>query len=95
MATKTRKMISTSKFETPAISGKEAIQKLQKSIRIYERRYETSSTDMLIKVSSGEVGETMEILKWMQAYHALKSLEGATPTDGTHMTTTEPSTRNA
>ena len=95
MAAKTRKMIKTAKFETPVISGKVAIQKLQRSIRTYERRYEVSSTDMLKKVSTGEVRETVEILKWMQGYHALMSLEGATHTGGTHTTTTEPYTRNA
>ena len=87
-------MIKTAKFESPVLGGKEAIQKLKRGIRIYERRYEASSTDMLKKVSSGEVAETAEILKWMQTYHALRLIEGATPTNGTHMTTTEPSTRN-
>ena len=95
MVAKTRKMIKTAKFETPVISGKVGIQKLRRSIRTYERRYEASSTDMLKKVSSGEVRETAEILKWMHGYHALVSLEGATHMGGTHTTTTGPYTRNA
>ena len=95
MASVTKETVKTRKFDTPKVSGRKAIQGYRRSIRTYEQRYETSSVEMLSKVSSGEVRETAEILKWMQAYHALQSLEDATRTVGTHTTTTAPSTKSA
>lgn len=60
--------------------------------RIYraEKKYGMSSAAMLELVSTGDdKWESLEILKWMSAYRAYRSLlEKATPTDGIVGTTT-------
>jgi len=45
---------------------------------MYERRYEIASSEMLKHLSAGTIRETAEMLKWMQAYHALRLIEEQT-----------------
>ena len=72
----------------------EAKAELEGRIRHGEQKYGMSSEEMLKLVSIGDdKWETLEILKWMSAYHAYQSLLAkATPTDGTVGTTTGTST---
>ena len=65
---------------------------IKRSIRRFERRYEMKSDEMCEMLTAGKVRETVEILKWMQDFHALRSLNGETHTAGIHGTTTEQST---
>ena len=76
------------KTPTRSISAKSMLDMLHNRIIMYERRYETSSKQMLNKLSAGEVLDTAEILQWMQDYHALQLLE-TTLTSGTPTSNTE------
>ena len=72
----------------------EAKADLEERISLGERRFGMSSEKMLKLVSTGDdKWESLEILKWMSAYRAYRSLLAkAIPTDGTASTTTEMST---
>lgn len=59
------------KSETCIVDGHHIRNSLRRRIRDYERRYEISSSQMAKVISSGQVRETAEILKWMQSYHVL------------------------
>ena len=65
---------------------------LRRSIRRFERRYEMKSDKMCDLLTAGKVRETAEIIKWMQHFHVLRSLNGKTHMAGTHGTTTVQST---
>lgn len=68
----------------------EAKAELEGRIHPAEKKFGMSSESMLKLVSTGDdEWESLEILKWMSAYRAYRSLlEKATPTDGTAGTTT-------
>ncbi len=68
--------------------------KLHRSVRTYERRYEMTSDEMARRLKSCSERETIDILRWMQNYHALRLLKPTTHTIGTHMITTVPFTKN-
>lgn len=73
---------------------------LEERIRVFEQRYEMSSENMDLAYSLGLVRETAEIVEWLQVHQMRKyldereSLRETTPTNGTPMTTTEPSTKS-
>lgn len=75
---------SETRFETHKVDRRQVLKNLRRRIRVCERRYEIASSEMLKGLSAGNVRETAEILKWMQAYHALRMIERRTPTTGTH-----------
>ena len=56
------------------ISSRRVITNLRSNIKRYEQRYEISSNKMLNMISSGQIRETAEILKWLQDYHVLQLL---------------------
>ena len=56
------------------ISGRRVIANLRSNIKRYEQRYEISSDKMLNMVSSGQIREIAEILRWLQDYHVLQLL---------------------
>ncbi len=66
--------------------------RLVRQIRLFERRYEMSSEDMLQALRSGAARETAEISKWMWSYMVLKDIDG-TRTAGTASKTTSSSTK--
>ena len=72
----------------------EAKAELEGRMHRAEKKYGMSSESMLELVSTGsDEWESLEILKWMSAYRAYRSLlEKATPTDGIVGTTTGTST---
>lgn len=72
----------------------EAKAELKGRIRYGEQKYGMLSEEMEELVSTGDdKWATLEILKWMSAYHAYQSLlDKATPTDGIVGITTETST---
>ena len=75
-------------------SREEAMAEYEERIRHCEKKYGMSSEEMEGLFSTGEdQWDTVEILKWMSAYHAYQSrLRPETPTDGKISTTTESST---
>ena len=72
------KMIPASRF----------IGQMRRRIRLYERRYEIPTAQMLDEVEAGQMRETAEILKWMFAYRVLERLEPENPTGGSGSTAT-------
>lgn len=72
----------------------EAEAKYLERIRKAEQKYGMTSAEMEQLFSTGDdQWDTVEILKWMSAYHAYQSLSGdKTRTDGTVGTTTGAST---
>ena len=75
-------------------SREEAMAEYEERIRHGEEKYGMSSAEMEKLFSTGDdQWDTVEILKWMAAYHAYQSLlRHETPTDGTVGTTTGVST---
>lgn len=67
---------------------------MRRRIRLYERRYEIPTAQMLEEVEAGQMRETAEILKWMFAYRVLEWHERENPTGGSGLTATARSTRN-
>lgn len=78
----------------PAVSISRLKAQFRRRIRLYERRYEISTSQMFDEVEQGLMRETLEILKWMHAYHELEFLQAKTLTDGSGSTATARSTRN-
>lgn len=72
-------------------SREEAMAEYEERIRHGEEKYGMSSAEMEKLFSTGDdQWDTVEILKWMAAYHAYQSrLQPETPTDGKISTTTE------
>ena len=72
----------------------EAMAEYAERIRQGEKKHGMTSEEMEKLFSTGdEQWDTVEILKWMSAYHAYQSLlENETPTDGKAGTTTGQST---
>ena len=64
------------------VSPEEWRRRLEERIRGYEKKYGLSSEEMEKLVSTGDdKWETLEILKWMSAYHAYQPrLQEETPT---------------
>ena len=89
-------METTQGYSIPVrtVKAKSVLARLRRRIRKYENRYEMPSERMAQMLQSGDVRETAEIVKWMQAYHVLRYLKEKTPTNGTRGTTTEPSTNS-
>ena len=56
------------------ISSRRVITNLRSNIKRYEQRYEISSEEILNMVSSGQMRETVEMLRWLQDYHVLQLL---------------------
>lgn len=52
-----------------------AIDRIEASIRRFERRYETSTPNMLREVKAGRMKETAEIATWMMNANVLKQLK--------------------
>lgn len=75
--------------------GAKHARKLRRRIRVWEQRYEVSSTEMLQLLSCGREPDTVEALFWMGDYHELQLLEGAIPTAGTLSKITRLSTKNS
>lgn len=73
----------------------EAMAELAERIRHGEEKHGMSSAEMEKLFSTGDdQWDTVEILKWMSAYHAYQSLSGdKTRTGGKAGTTTGPSTK--
>ena len=71
------------RFEIHKIDGQQLRKSLSRRISMYERRYEIASSEMLKHLSAGTIRETAEVLRWMQAYHALKFVEQRIPMTGT------------
>jgi len=67
--------------------------RLVRQVRLFERRYEMSSEDMLMALRNGAARETAEISKWMQSYLVLKRFGGILMA-GTASRTTPSSTKN-
>ena len=78
----------------PAVPIARLKAQFRRSIRRYERRYEISTSQMFDEVEAGLMRETVEILKWMFAYHELEFLQAKTATDGNGSTATASSRRN-
>ena len=81
-------------YDTPVNDALVSLKNYRRRIKLYERRYEISSEEMVLLLKTNYTRETVEILKWMQTYHVLKSLEKMIRTTGTPTTTTEQSTTN-
>ena len=81
------------RWEIPVVrqTSDEAKAELEGRILQGEKKYRMSSEKMLNLVSTGnDKWETLEILQWMSAYRAYRSLLAkVTLTDGTVGTTTE------
>lgn len=71
-------------------SREEAMAEYEERIRHCEEKYGMSSVEMEKLFSTGDdQWDSVEILKWMSAYHAYQSrLQPETPTDGKISTTT-------
>ena len=82
----------THKIPVRKLAKGEFRRRLTRSVRKYERRYETESSLMCDMLRSRHVRETSELIKWMFDFHALLDLDGKTHTTGTHRTTTVQST---
>src|SRR5713101_602330 len=67
--------------------------RLVRQVRLFERRYEMSSEDMLKALRNGTARETAEISKWMQSYMVLKKIDEIR-TAGTASRTTSSSTKH-
>lgn len=67
---------------------------LHRSVRAYERRYEITSAEMARRLKTRSERETIDTLRWMQKYHALRLISPTTHTIGTRMTTIVPFTKN-
>jgi hypothetical protein len=83
----------TGKYKTRVVDGYKELETRRQKISEYEREYGCSSEEMLRRVKSGEVYETVEIFRWMGAYDDLLFRERMTRTAGTLSTTTETSKR--
>ena len=86
--------LSLKRIRTKHLSPGAAKAKCLDRIRKCEQKYGMTSEEMEKLFSTGDdQWDTVEILKWMSAYHAYHSLLRAeTPTDGTVGTTTGAST---
>ena len=67
---------------------------LDSRIRSFEEMYETSSEEMCLRFSKGNVEESEELVEWMQVYLVRQSLSEQIPTIGTLGITTVLSTTN-
>jgi hypothetical protein len=55
----------------------ETIEKLEREISSFERRYKRSSDEALAAVKAGKMRETPEIARWLINHRALKHLRQA------------------
>ncbi len=66
--------------------------RLEQKIERFETHYGMNSLRMLEMLTAGEVGETDEILEWMQDFHVLRYQNGEIHTLGIPGIITAPST---
>ncbi|MBM3926331.1 MAG: hypothetical protein FJ320_10185 [SAR202 cluster bacterium] len=83
------------KIEVKKVDGRKVMARLRANIRRYERRYETSSAEMLKLISQGKAKDTVEVLRWMFDYHALRRFEDAIRTNGKTSNNTKSSRKSA
>ena len=61
----------------------EYLVRLRERVREYERRYEKTSSRMMVALMAGEFPETADIALWAWTWQTLMRLTGETPTAGT------------
>ena len=64
----------------------ETIQRLERYVQRFERRYEIKSEDMIAQVKAGRYRETAEIGQWLTTYRRLRDFQARLsggPTTGT------------
>ncbi len=88
-------MLKVRHIPVRTISAPVAMRRLSRRIRTCERRYEIPSAKMVEDVSCGKMLETVEVIKWMHAYHVLQLLKQKTHTTGIRSTITKQSMKHA
>jgi hypothetical protein len=69
------------------------IRRLERRVRLMERRYEMPSEEALAAVRAGTMRETLEVCNWLIFYRVLQDLRAAAGrATGSDTTTTESST---
>lgn len=51
------------------------LESLRKRVRVYERRYKMPSDVLRLALQKGQVGENLDVVKWLHAHDTLVELE--------------------